>query len=294
MAPALPWKKNRKLVDLGFRDLEYLPRETSGWDMTLSALAYGARMDIEGVQPDLNAWAARHGLPGSARFEGMGEGAVVLWHGTSRERAESIAAHGLFHKGGVWTARHPSIAHGFCRSRAEEAEGEGAMVCVVLDRNELVGGRDYHIEGGEGLNQVVVFHGKLSAGVVEYILLKDSMRFSGVERTKDRPRPSARFKKAHGEWVPVQKAPVRFSDEESYSTVGEFAALCLKALLRELGAVAPIEIFAGIYSLIEPWEVLGHEDILDLIDRNCREARKRGKFTTYRAAGADDGDEGES
>jgi len=224
----------------------------------------------------------------------MGEGAVVLWHGTSRERAGNIAEHGLFHKGGVWTARHPSMAHQFCRARAGEAEGEGAMVCLVLDRGELVGGRDFHIESGEGLNQVVVFHGKLSADVVEYILLKDSMRFSGVERTKDRPRPSARFKKAHGEWVPVQKAPVRFSDEESYSTVGEFAALCLKALLRELGAVAPIEIFAGIYSLIEPWEVLGHEDILDLIDRNCREARKRGKFTTYRAAGADDGDEGES
>jgi len=294
MAPDISWKKNRKLVDLGFRDLEYLPRETSGWDMTLASLAYGARLDIAGVQPDLNAWAARHGLPGSARFEEMGEGAVVLWHGTSRERAGNIAEHGLFHKGGVWTARHPSMAHQFCRARAGEAEGEGAMVCLVLDRGELVGGRDFHIESGEGLNQVVVFHGKLSADVVEYILLKDSMRFAGGERTRERPRPSARFKKAHGDWVPVQKAPVRLPDGGEYSTAREFAELCLKAMLKDLGAVAPIEAFSGIYSLVEPREVLGHEDILGLMERNCREARKRGKFTTYRDAGADDGDEGES
>jgi hypothetical protein len=275
------WKKNRKLVQLGFRDLEYLPRETYGWDMTLAALAYGVRMDIGGVQPDLNAWAARHGVPGSVRYDGMGPGAVVLWHGTSRERAEKIAEHGLFHKGGVWTARHPSIAHGFCRSRAAETRGEGAMVCVVLDKNELVGGRDYHIEGGDGLNQVVVFHDKVSAGVVEYILFKDSIVFTGGERTRERPRLSARFKKVGGDWVPVQKAPVRFSDDESYSTAGEFAELRLKSILRELGAVAPIEVFAGIYSLIEPKDVLSHDDVLDLIDRKCRETRKRGKFTTY-------------
>jgi hypothetical protein len=281
------------MEELGFRDLEYLPRETSGWDMTLAALAYGARLDISGVQPDLNAWAFRHGLPGSARFAEMGERAVVLWHGTSRERAENIAEHGLFHKGGVWTARHPSMAHQFCRARAGEAEGEGAMVCVVLDRGELVGGRDFHIESGEGLNQVVVFHGKLSADVVEYVLLKDSMRFAGPERTKDRPRPSARFKKSHGEWVPVQKAPVRLPDGGEYSSAGEFSALCLSALLGELGAVAPIEIFSAIYSLVEPREVLEHGDVIELVERNCREARKRGKFTTYRAAGGDGDGEGE-
>ena len=57
--PAMPWKENKKLVSAGFRGLKYVPRERCGWDMTLSSLAYGMRMDIEGRQPDLNAWAAR-------------------------------------------------------------------------------------------------------------------------------------------------------------------------------------------------------------------------------------------
>jgi len=114
----VPWKTNRKLVAEGFPDLKYFPKERAGWDATLSCLAYGVRMDIERAIPDLGAWAARHCLPVSGRYAEFGGDALVLWHGTSHERAEEIAEHGLFHKRGLWAAKHPAIPHGFCRTRS--------------------------------------------------------------------------------------------------------------------------------------------------------------------------------
>ena len=82
----------------------------SAWDCTLASLAYGMRMDIPGAWPDLDAWAARHGVEGSKSYQTLGASAVVLRHGTARERADKIAEHGLFFKKGLWTARHPTRA----------------------------------------------------------------------------------------------------------------------------------------------------------------------------------------
>ncbi|MHC4503925.1 MAG: hypothetical protein ACYTFI_11520 [Planctomycetota bacterium] len=277
----MPWKKNKRLISEGYPDLEYLPKERSGWDATLACLAYGIRMEVERGRGDLAAWAARHGVAASGRYARFGEGALVLWHGTSRERAEKIVEHGLFHRKGVWTATNPAIPHSFCRGRSERFATEGAVVCLVLDRTQLVEGLDFDAEGD---GNVVRFHHGLPPDVVEYVLTSDGIRFVGERRARaSAPWPGARFKMRSGRWVPAQKAPVRYSDAASYSTPREFAGLCVDRLLAELGEVAALEVFSTVYALVTPREVLTHRDILEILQGECVPSRRRGRWRTFRA-----------
>jgi hypothetical protein len=278
------WKKRKKPFVKDFPDVAYLPPERTGWDFTLAALAYGARREIECGKPDLGRWAARHGLPPSARASDLGEDAAILWHGTSRARADKIAEHGLFSKGGLWTTSDPRIAHAFTRGRSERFAAEGAMVCLVMDRRVYAAERDFVVEGG---GDVFRFHKGLPADVVEYVLVHGEGRFLGPgPASAPAPWPSGKFKKRGGEWVPLQKPPARYSDAASYSTAAEFAGLCLRRLLDELGEVAAVEVFSALYSLIEPWEALTHEDVFDLIEEHCERGRRRGKIQALRPRGA--------
>jgi len=275
------WKTNKKLVSRGFHDLQYLPKELCGWDCTLASLAYGIRRAITGRSPDLSAWAACHGVPASERYQDFGSDARVLWHGTSRQRAEKIVEHGLFHKKGLWTTLDPSIAHSFCRSRSERFGTEGAVVCLVLDRSALVRGRDF---GVEGKGDVFRFQHGLPPDVVEYVLVKEEIRFTGQRRAR-RPLPwrTAAFKKRSGAWVPVQRTPVRYSDSSSYSSVEDFTRICADRLLADLTEVTALEVFSTLYVSISPWDALAHEDVLPLIEEKCVPLRHRGKWQTFRA-----------
>ena len=276
----MAWKVNKKLVAQGFRDLKYLPRGRCGWDSTLAALAYGVRIALQAQPPDLNAWAARHGVAASERYRRLGRNALALWHGTSRERAEKIAEHGLFHKRGLWTAVDPSIAHSFCRWRSERFGTEGAVVCVVLDRSELVEALDFDVEGA---GNVFRFHSGLPPDVVEYVLLHDEVRFTGDARAREpRPWPTAKLKKRSGAWVPVQKTPVRYSESASYCSVEEFVRICLSGLLEELGEVTALEIFSTLCAAVTPRDALTHADVWDIIGELCAPARARGKWPTFR------------
>jgi len=278
----MAWKKNRAKGLKDFPDLQYVPRDRCGWDTTLSALAYGARREIEGGKPDLAAWAARHGLPPSARARSLGDEVAVLWHGTSRARAEKIAEHGLFSKGGLWTTSDPFIAHSFTRGRSERFAIEGAMVCLVMDRRQYEHERDFAIEGA---GKIFRFHRGLPPELVEYVLFHEEARFFGPARAKQPARwPSAKLKRREGKWAPAQKAPVRYSDAASYSTVREFAELCVDRLLSELGEVAAIEVFSTLYALISPWDALEHAEVFDVIDEKCvARRRRRSKVPTFRA-----------
>jgi len=279
----MPWSKNKRLVADGFADLEYLPKGRTEWDFTLASLAYGVRRDIARRPPDLNAWAARHGIPASARYQELGASALVLWHGTSRPRAEKIAEHGLFRKKGVWATLNPRISHGYCRSRSEPLEATGAVVCLVFDRRELAEGRDYDVEGK---GDVFRFHHCLPPDVVEYALVSDAIRFTGVRAASD-PRPwrRAEFRRRSGQWVPVQRAPVRYSETASYSSVAEFAGLCLSRLLEELGPLTALEAFSSLHALIEPTDALEHDAVFDLLETTCiARGRPGGWQTLHRVA----------
>ena len=278
----MTWKKNRKLVDEGYPDLAYLPRASADWDASLAALAYGLRRALGRGQADLAAWAARHALPPSGRYLDFCPGAIVLWHGTSRPRAEKIAAHGLFHKKGLWSARDPRIAHGYCRGRSERFATQGAMVCIVLDWPQLHEGVDYALEND---GEIVRFHGGLPPHVVEYVLTHDSLAFTGPRRApRPRPWPRASFKKKGGRWLPLQTPPVRYpgADGQTYATLDEFLALTLRRLLDDLGAVTALEVFSTFYACVRPWDALTHDDVLHLLETSCVPARRHPHAPTFR------------
>jgi len=280
----MAWTKNRKMV---LNDLRYVPRERCGWDCTLAALAFAARATIGDAQPDLAEWAARHGLPAGARPRDIGPSALTLWHGTSRPRADKIAEHGLFHKKGLWTTTDPTIAHGYTRGRAERFGAEGAMVCLVVDLDEMVEGQDYQVEAN---SNILRFHHGLPPELVEYVMVRETIRFEGESPARRAsPWPRARFKRLSGQWVPVRQTPVRYSDSESYSTPLEFARICVDRLLGESGELAAIEVFSTLYALVEPWDALEHQEILNLIETTCTvNTRRRGKWQTLRARACDE------
>jgi hypothetical protein len=277
------WKANKRLVKEGFPDLEYLPRERTGWNATLTSLAFAVRRDIGRAPPDLGAWAARHGVAPSGRWAAVGPDALVLWHGTSRERADKIREHGLFHKKGLWTTLDPRVAHGYCRGRSERFATEGAMVCIVLDPGEVAEGQHYDTESK---GDILRFHQGLPPDVVEYVLVADEIRFTGPRRARrPTPWPKGRFKRRGGEWVPVSRPPVRYSDEASYATLEEFVGLTMDRLLEELGAAAAIEVFSMLYALVEPWDALEHDVVFDLLEERCIPDVRRAKWRTFRARG---------
>lgn len=276
----MTWKRNKRAAVRALHDLRYLPKGRCAWDSTLACLAFAARRAIEDGPPDLSAWAARHGLPASQRTQDLGEHARVLWHGTSRMRAEKIAEHGLFHKRGLWATLNPNIAHGFCRGRSERFGTEGAVVCIVLDRSELVRDLDFDVEGK---GDIFRFHHGLAPDVVEYVLVHEEIRFLGQHRaSQPAPWPAARFKKRAGKWVPLQKTPVRYSASASYSSVADFARLCLGRLLAELAEITALEAFSTLYACVEPWDALAHDDVFALIEESCTPHRRRGKLHTFR------------
>ena len=273
----MPWRKSKSPLAQQYLDLRYIPHGRSAWDCTLSCLAFGIRMDISGASVDLNAWAARHGLFPSSLYQELADNALVLWHGTSRERAERIIEHGLFHKKGLWTAVHPRIPHSFCRSRSERFGTEGAVVCIVLDRNEITEGRDFEARG-----DVIRFHHGLPPDVVQYVLLREEVRFTGDARGNNpKPWPGARFKYSAGEWCPVQTIPVRFSDSDSFSTLDEFVNLCVSRIFFELSDVTPLEVLSVLYSLVQPWDCLTHKDVINLLESVTLKRRNVGKWRLF-------------
>jgi len=270
------WRPNRRLVADGYADLEWVPHGRTGWDFTLACLAYGMRMDIERRPPDLNAWAARHGVPAAGRCAELGGDALVLWHGTTRERADRIVEHGLFHKRGLWTARHPAIPHSFCRGRSERFGGEGAVVCIVVDARDVPGEAEFETDN------VVRFHHGLPPDVVEFVLVRDEIRFTGAERSREpAPWPGESFVRREGDWTPARRSPVRYSDDLSFSTPAGLAAICLDRLLGELGEASALEVFSCIYAAVRPSEAVPHRDILALLAGSCVEGRRHGKWRTF-------------
>jgi hypothetical protein len=271
------WRRNKRLLADGYADLEWLPHGRAGWDFTLACLAYGLRMDIEGRPPDLNAWAARHGVPASGRWTELGPDALVLWHGTTRRRADRIVEHGLFHKRGLWTARHPGIPHGFCRGRSERFGGEGAVVCIVVDARDVPGEAELETDN------VVRFHHGLPPEVVEYVLVGEEIRFTGPRRARHpSPWPGERFTHRDGEWTPTRQIPVRYDGGREFSSPPELAAICFERLMRELGEATVLEIMSCVYAAVRPSDALPHRELLEMADRACVEGRRHGRWRTFR------------
>ena len=269
--PRTDWRRNRRLVRGGFKDLEYMPRSRTGWNATLAAYAYAVRRKVARAA-DLNLWATMHGCPASARYQELRQSALVLWHGTSAKRAERIREFGLFHKRGVWATFEPRIAHGFTRGRSSAYSAGSATVVILVDGSEVLPGVDYDQESAE----IVRFHTNVPPEWVEYVLWDDRVEFVG-ERKAHEPRPwgKARFKKKEGQWVPRSQPPVRFDGEHAYGALEEWLHLSIERIISTLGPSAPIEIFSSLYSTVDPWDALRHEDIFSALEEMCAPPRRR-------------------
>jgi len=202
----------------------------------------------------------------------LGEGALVLWHGTTARRAEQIARYGLFHKRGVWATLEPKIAHGFSRFRGRAYKAGSAAVVLLLDGREASPGVHYDAESAE----VFRFRAALPAESIEYVLWDDRIEFLG-EASVRQPRPwgVARFKKQSGRWVPLSRPPVRFDSEHSYDDLEGWLRLSIVQILSTLGLAAAIEVFSTLYATIDPWEALPHQVIFRALERLCHESRHR-------------------
>lgn len=268
---------SRKALEHAYPDLWEAPPGRSAWDCTLAALAYGMRIDLPGATPDLNRWAAHHGVPASARFADLGDDAVVLWHGTSGRRADKIVAHGLFHKRGLWTAKHPKIPYRFCRHRSTQFGTEGAVICIVLSRQDIVPGKTCEIEPNEN---VVRFHHGLPPDVVEYVIRPDEVRFVGTRRVAvPAAWPRTRFKHESGRWIPVRQPPVRFSRSCSFRSLEDYVDICLRRLSDDLGFASPLEILSVLFALVRPWDALSRPDLLERLE--TRRSRDSGQWRVF-------------
>lgn len=272
-----PWQKNRKMLKRGYPDLGFLPRSRAGWNATLAALSFSQRLKREG-RADLNQWATMHGCPASARYTELGESALVLWHGTSDERAQRIREVGLFHKRGLWTASDPRIAHGFTRWRSKQYGVGSATVVLVFDESEIEEGVHYSREG----DVVYRFHSGVGNRHIQYILWGDRLEFRGEERA---PHPSpwgrARFKRREGRWVPLSHPPVRLDDDTEYGDFDEWLTRSVTRILRRLGEATALEVFSSLYATLDPWRALEHEVILSRLEELGTARRTVGQPTRF-------------
>ena len=275
-AQAFQWGRDTALVRKGLRDLAYLPKGRCAWNMTLAAAAYAARRLVTerverrpALTADLNLWAAMHGAPPSARYVELGRDALVLWHGTSAQRAEGIRTRGLMHKRGVWATSDPLIAHGFTRGRSRAFRAGSAMICLVMSKNEWDGRASLDSE------TIARFHESVPPECVEYILWGDRIEFCGPRRARSPGSwGAARFKKQHGRWVPTSRPPVRLDARRSYRDLDEWLALSIRRIGETLGTFAAVEVFSSLYATIDPWDALTHRQVFDAIDRLCGRGRR--------------------
>lgn len=268
-----PWQKNRRMLQRGYGDLVYLPRSKTGWNATLAALAFSQRLNHAG-DADLNQWAAMHGCPGSSRYVELGDRALVLWHGTSDERARRIREVGLFHKRGLWATAEPRIAHAYTRGRSRQYGAGSATVVLVLDRGEIQEGVHYSLDS----EVIYRFHSGVDSHHIQYILWADRLEFRGEERAPD-PRPwgRSRFKRRGGVWEPLSRPPVRLDDDSEYGDFDEWLTQSITRILRRLDEATAVEVFSPLYATLDPWRALEHEVILTRLEKLCIARRMSGR-----------------
>lgn len=278
---SLGWHKNRKSLRDGFSDLVYLPSPPDVWDATLAAYAYAVRQKVAS-KVNLNTWALMNGLLLSGRFEKLGESAVVLWHGTAAYKALKILEEGFrpVNRGAVYASMNPDISHGYTRFRSMEREGGSAMFALVISKRAME--EEFHFSQGA---KEIRLHSKVPPDYVEYVLWSDRIDFVGKERARSAsPWARFKFKKKDGEWIPLTNPPVRFDSQHEFSSKEEWLELSIGRILRTLGTATAIEIFSSLYSTIEPWRALGHDEIFRAMEKHCTQSEQRAGLRLFCAS----------
>jgi hypothetical protein len=214
-----------------------------------------------------------HGCAGSARCAELGDSALVLWHGTSDERAQRIREVGLFHKRGLWATSEPRIAHGYTRGRSGQYGAGSATVVLVLDRGEIEEGIHYSHDS----EVIYRFHSGLDTQHIQYILWADHVEFRAERKEPGlSPWGRSRFKRQEGKWAPISHPPVRLDADYEYGDFHEWLTQSITRILRRLEEATALEVFSSLYATLDPWRALEHEVILDRLEEMCTSHRRAG------------------
>jgi hypothetical protein len=243
------------------------------WDFLHIAEAYAARQQREG-DVSLNEFAVGHGGLASALYEETREHNLVLWHGTSVERAEKILEHGFFHYRGVWMALNTSTPLGFARNRAAQSEGRPAILISVIDLDVYVPG--VHFD----LTNDVRFRDDVPPEVIQYVLTDRDLRFVGRGRVrKYRHAAKARFVHRDGRWVAPTQNPAIFDaqSDETYRTSNEWLDLKLRQFFAARDRATPLEAFCAVYATCNPTQAIPRDTVAQWLAANC-EIRGRSRW----------------
>ena len=126
----------------GYEAVPLYQRKFSEGDMVWLANEYRRRSSSE-PSMTLEDFAAQYGLSADElqahvpELNGDFSTSIVLWHGTTASRAESILKQGFRAKRGgrrgIFFARNPCAARGYARGRASREGGKPALIMCSID-----------------------------------------------------------------------------------------------------------------------------------------------------------------
>ena len=250
--------------------LDELLRGPKGkWDFLHIAEAYAARQQ-RGAESSLSDFAVEHGALASPLYEETKERNLVLWHGTSLERAERILEHGFLHCKGVWMAVRTSTPLSFARSRAREFDGRPAILVSVIDLDRYRGGEHFEERRSE-----TRFTDDVPPDVVQYLLTDREFRYVGRGRMRRYELPAKpNFARRDGRWIVPTRNPATFDARLglTYTTVGEWLDLKLGRFFAEQQRATALEAFCVVYANCVPTEAIGREEVAGWLMRECETA----------------------
>ncbi len=235
------------------------------WDFLHIAEAYAARQQRVG-SVTLNEFAVEHGGLASALYEEAQDHSLVLWHGTSLERAEKILEHGFFHCKGVWMALNTSTPLSFARNRAGQSGGRPAILISVIDLDAYRPG--VHFDDARDIR----FMDDVPPEVVQYVLTDRDFRYVGKARARKHRLPTkARFVRKRGRWTAPTQNPAVFDakTDQTYRTAVEWLGLKLTRFFTGLSRATPMEAFCAVYATCDPTQAIPRDEVAEWLAANC-------------------------
>ncbi|UCC67194.1 MAG: hypothetical protein JSV79_08605 [Armatimonadota bacterium] len=241
------------------------------WDFLHIAEAYAARQQ-QRADSSLNDFAVEHGALASPLYQETKERNLVLWHGTSLERAEKILEHGFFHCKGVWMAVKTSTPLTFARNRAREFDGRPAILVSVIDLDRYREGVHFDERWGE-----TRFRDDVPPDVVQYLLTDREFRYVGEGRTAGYRLPvKASFVRRKRGWASPTQNPATFDARLglTYTMASEWLGLKLDRFFAEQRRATALEAFCAVYANCHPTEAISREKLAGWLMSECETAAR--------------------
>lgn len=160
------------------------------WQETWVAVEYHRRRKRD-ASYSFRQFIAEQGLPLTDVCANL-EGKLLLWHGTTVERARSILQKGFCRPKGIWMTEDAQQAHSIAHFQAKRWRSLPAILISVVDFRGLKEGTDFEVESPG----VYVFRFRVPPEVVQYMLTPDGLQMVGraIGMKKGKGRITQRFR----------------------------------------------------------------------------------------------------